>query len=67
MSDEHPFETSEDGLYIVPQQSSGQAPDSVAVRIDDREYVLTDYCGTAKQSRVFPNVLAYKNLDVREV
>jgi len=67
MTDDHPFETTENGLYIVPQQTSGQAPDSVAIRMGDTEYVLTDYCGASRQSRVFPNVLTYRNLEVRDV
>ncbi len=67
MTDDHPFETTQNGLYVVPQQTDGEVPDSVAVRIDDTEYVLTDYCGTIKESRVFPNALAYEHLSVTEV
>jgi len=63
----HPFETTENGLYIVPQQASGQAPDSVAIRMGDTEYVLTDYCGASRQSRVFPDVLTYRHLSINEV
>jgi len=62
-----PFETTENGLYIVPQQTSGEAPDSVAIRIDDTEYVLTDYCGTVKESRLFPDAMAFEHLSINEV
>ncbi len=60
----HPFETTENGHYRVVQPSEGLAPDELTVEVGGREFHLSDYAGKDIKSRVRPDVLVYRELEV---
>ena len=63
---EHPFETTEDGYYIVSTPLKGTTPDRVSITIEGTEYRLSEYMGTLSKSQFLPNTICYRSLKVVE-
>ena len=63
---EHPFETTEDGYYIVSTPLKGATPDRLSITIEGTEYRLSEYMGTLSKSQFLPNTICYRSLKVVE-
>lgn len=58
---ETPFETDENGSYLVAQPAQGMTPASITIALTEGTFRLSGYQGRHRESRVQPDVLRYED------
>lgn len=57
---EEPFETNDDGQYLITAPFQNTVPDEITIALDGTSYRLYGFAGKDITSTQYPDVLAYK-------